>query len=264
MAITQLSAFLENTPGTLYQAVSAISDAGINLRALSVADTRDFGILRMIVSDVSRTKEVLGEYTLAAETKVIAVKMDDHAGALKNILKIMEEAAINIEYVYAFTAAVAGSAYVVMRVNDIEEAEAVLSGNGIVTLSDEDLGIVLGAAFAQALGDKRGINRYGSCVLPMDEALILTAADLSGRACLVFDLPLASNRVGDFDTELVKEFFLGFVRSAACTLHIRELSGDNTHHVIEGTFKSFARTMRSAVAADPEAAGEIPSTKGLL
>jgi imidazoleglycerol-phosphate dehydratase len=128
----------------------------------------------------------------------------------------------------------------------------------------EDLGIVLGAAFAQALGDKRGINRYGSCVLPMDEALILTAADLSGRACLVFDLPLASGRVGDFDTELVKEFFLGFVRSAACTLHIRELSGDNTHHVIEGTFKSFARTMRSAVAADPEAAGEIPSTKGLL
>ena len=128
----------------------------------------------------------------------------------------------------------------------------------------EDLGIVLGAAFAQALGDKRGINRYGSCVLPMDEALILTAADLSGRACLVFDLPLASGRVGDFDTELVKEFFLGFVRSAACTLHIRELSGDNTHHVIEGTFKSFARTMRSAVAADPEVAGEIPSTKGLL
>ena len=128
----------------------------------------------------------------------------------------------------------------------------------------EDLGIVLGAAFAQALGDKRGINRYGSCVLPMDEALILTAADLSGRACLVFDLPLASGRVGDFDTELVKEFFLGFVRSAACTLHIRELSGDNTHHVIEGTFKSFARTMRSAAAVDPEAAGEIPSTKGLL
>ena len=143
MAITQLSAFLENTPGTLYQAVSAISDAGINLRALSVADTRDFGILRMIVSDVTKTKEILSEYTLAAETKVIAVKMDDHAGALKNILKIMEEAAINIEYVYAFTAAVAGSAYVVMRVNDIEEAEAVLSGNGIATLSDEDLGIVL-------------------------------------------------------------------------------------------------------------------------
>lgn len=128
----------------------------------------------------------------------------------------------------------------------------------------EDLGIVLGMAFAQALGDKRGISRYGSCILPMDEALILTAADLSGRACLVYELPLASKRVGDFDTELVKEFFLGFVRSAACTLHIRELSGENTHHVIEGAFKSFARTMRAAVAMDPEAAGEIPSTKGTL
>ena len=128
----------------------------------------------------------------------------------------------------------------------------------------EDLGIVLGTAFAQALGDKRGICRYGSCVLPMDEALILTAADLSGRAFLAFDLPLASRRVGDFDTELVKEFFLGFIRSAACTLHIRELSGDNTHHVIEGAFKSFARTMRAAVAVDPDAADEIPSTKGTL
>ena len=128
----------------------------------------------------------------------------------------------------------------------------------------EDLGIVLGEAFARALGDKRGINRYGSCILPMDEALILTAADLSGRAHLVFELPLASKKVGDFDTELVKEFFLGFVRSAACTLHIRELSGGNTHHVIEGAFKSFARTMRAAAALDPEAAGEIPSTKGTL
>ena len=143
MAITQLSAFLENTPGTLYQAVSAISDAGINLRALSVADTRDFGILRIIVSDIEKTKEVLSDYTVAAETRVIAVKMSDEAGALKNILKIMEEAAINIEYVYAFTSAVAGSAYVVMRVNDIEEAEAVLSGNNITTLSDEDLGSLL-------------------------------------------------------------------------------------------------------------------------
>ena len=128
----------------------------------------------------------------------------------------------------------------------------------------EDLGIVLGAAFARAMGDKRGINRYGSCVLPMDEALILTAADLSGRAYLGFELPLAAQKVGDFDTELVKEFFLGFVRSAACTLHIRELSGENTHHVIEGTFKSFARTMRAAAALDPDAAGEIPSTKGTL
>ena len=128
----------------------------------------------------------------------------------------------------------------------------------------EDLGIVLGSAFAEALGDKRGVNRYGSCILPMDEALILTAADLSGRAYLGFELPLACQKVGDFDTELVKEFFLGFVRSAACTLHIRELAGENTHHVIEGTFKSFGRTMRTAVTMDPEAEGEIPSTKGVL
>ena len=128
----------------------------------------------------------------------------------------------------------------------------------------EDLGIVLGAAFAEALGDKRGINRYGSCVLPMDEALILTAADLSGRAYLGFELPLAAQKVGDFDTELVKEFFFGFVRSAECSLHVRELAGENTHHVIEGAFKSFARTMRAAAALDPEAEGEIPSTKGVL
>ena len=128
----------------------------------------------------------------------------------------------------------------------------------------EDLGIVLGAAFAQALGDKRGISRYGSCVLPMDEALILTAVDLSGRAYLGFELPLAAQKVGDFDTELVKEFFMAFARSAACTLHIRELAGENTHHVIEGAFKSFGRTMRAAAAIDPEAADEIPSTKGML
>ena len=128
----------------------------------------------------------------------------------------------------------------------------------------EDLGIVLGAAFSQALGDKRGISRYGSCVLPMDEALILTAVDLSGRAYLGFELPLAAQKVGDFDTELVKEFFMAFARSAACTLHIRELAGENTHHVIEGAFKSFGRTMRAAAAIDPEAADEIPSTKGML
>jgi imidazoleglycerol-phosphate dehydratase len=128
----------------------------------------------------------------------------------------------------------------------------------------EDLGIVLGTAFARALGDKRGVNRYGWCVLPMDEALILTSVDLSGRSFLGFELPLAARRVGDFDTELVKEFFLAFVRSADCALHIRELAGENTHHVIEGTFKSFARTMRAAAALDPDAAGEIPSTKGTL
>ena len=128
----------------------------------------------------------------------------------------------------------------------------------------EDLGIVLGTAFAQALGEKRGINRYGWCALPMDEALILTSADLSGRAALGFELPLAAQKVGDFDTELVKEFFLAFVRSAGCSLHIRELAGENTHHIIEGAFKSFARTMRAAVALDPDAADEIPSTKGTL
>lgn len=139
MAITQLSAFLENRPGTLYQAVSTISDAGINIRALSVADTRDFGILRVIVSDIDKTKEVLSDSTIITETKVIAAKMSDEAGALKKIVKIIQDTGVNIEYVYAFTSAVAGSAYVVLRVNDVEEAEAVLVRNGIETLSDKDL-----------------------------------------------------------------------------------------------------------------------------
>ena len=139
MAITQLSAFLENTPGTLYQAVSTISDAGVNLRALSVADTSDFGILRVIVSDTEKTKAALSDVAVCTETKVIAAKMSDEAGALKKILGIIQATGINIEYVYAFTSAVAGSAYVVLRVNDIEEAEAVLARNGIETLSDGDL-----------------------------------------------------------------------------------------------------------------------------
>ena len=143
MAITQLSAFLENTPGTLYKAVSAISDAGVNLRALSVADTKDFGILRVIVSDIGKTKEVLSGDTVVKETRVIAAKMSDKAGALKEILKIIQETGVNIEYVYAFTAAVAGSAYVVLRVDDIDEAETVLRGNGIKTLSDADIEEIL-------------------------------------------------------------------------------------------------------------------------
>ena len=143
MAITQLSAFLENTPGTLYKAVSAISDAGVNLRALSVADTKDFGILRVIVSDIGKTKEVLSDDTVVKETRVIAVKMSDKAGALKEILKIIQETGVNIEYIYAFTAAVAGSAYVVLRVDDIDEAETVLRGNGIKTLSDVDIEEIL-------------------------------------------------------------------------------------------------------------------------
>ncbi len=130
--------------------------------------------------------------------------------------------------------------------------------------SAEDIGIVLGTAFAEALGDKRGIRRYGSTILPMDEALILTAVDFSGRAFLAFDASMPSPKVGSFDTELVQEFWLGFVRNANCTLHIRELAGTNTHHIIEGIFKSAARTMKEAVSVDPDRADEIPSTKGVL
>ncbi len=128
----------------------------------------------------------------------------------------------------------------------------------------EDVGIALGLAFQKALGDKRGICRYGDTVLPMDEALILTAADFSGRAYLGWDLPMAAQKVGDFDTELVKEFFQAFVRTAECTLHVRELAGENTHHVIEGAFKSFARTLRKAAAVEEAFRDEIPSTKGVL
>ncbi len=128
----------------------------------------------------------------------------------------------------------------------------------------EDVGIVLGQAFAQALGDKRGINRYGGMTLPMDEALILCAVDLSGRAYLGYALEIPTEKVGDFDTELTKEFFWGFARSAACTLHLRQLAGENSHHIIEGAFKAFGRAMREAVAIDEANGGEIPSTKGLL
>ena len=128
----------------------------------------------------------------------------------------------------------------------------------------EDIGIALGTAFSQALGDKRGICRYGDTLLPMDEALILSAADLSGRGYLGFDLPIPTQKVGEFDTELVEEFWLGFVRQAQCTLHIKELSGTNSHHIIEGAFKSVARSLKKAVLIDPVYAGEIPSTKGVL
>ena len=128
----------------------------------------------------------------------------------------------------------------------------------------EDIGIALGQAFAQALGDKRGICRYGSCILPMDEALILTAVDFSGRCFLGYDLQIPTEKVGTFDTELVEEFWLGFCRSAACTLHLRQLAGSNSHHIIEGAFKSAARSIRQAAAADPAFADEIPSSKGVL
>lgn len=128
----------------------------------------------------------------------------------------------------------------------------------------EDIGIALGQAFAKALGDKKGICRYGSMILPMDEALILSAVDLSGRGILCDALEIPTEKVGSFDTELVKEFWLGFVRNAACALHIRQLAGENSHHIIEGAFKSVARSLRQAVEIDAAFADEIPSTKGVL
>lgn len=128
----------------------------------------------------------------------------------------------------------------------------------------EDVGIVLGEAFAKALGDKRGIRRYGDTILPMDEALVLSAVDLSGRAYLGCELTLPTQKVGSFDTELAEEFWMAFVRSAACTLHIRQLAGRNSHHILEAVFKSVARSLREAVSMDAACAGEIPSTKGVL
>lgn len=128
----------------------------------------------------------------------------------------------------------------------------------------EDIGICLGDAFAQALGDLRGVTRYGSVILPMDEALILTAVDLSGRGMLCYDLDIPTEKVGTFDTELTEEFLLAFVRRSNITLHVRQMAGKNSHHIIEGTFKSLARSLRQAVAIDHSCAGEIPSTKGVL
>ena len=128
----------------------------------------------------------------------------------------------------------------------------------------EDIGIVLGEAFACAIGDKKGITRYGSFILPMDEALIMSAVDISGRSYLGYNLEIPTEKVGDFDTELVEEFWLGFVRNAQVTLHIRQLAGTNSHHIIEGAFKSVARSLKAAVAIDPDFADEIPSTKGVL
>ena len=139
MAITQLSVYLENKPGTLSQVINTISDAGINIRALSLADTRDFGILRLIVSDVQATRAILDDQAFATETEVIAVKMSDKAGALGNILKILEEESVNIEYTYAFTSPSKEQACVVFRVGDTKAAEKVLNSYGEVTLNDEDL-----------------------------------------------------------------------------------------------------------------------------
>ena len=128
----------------------------------------------------------------------------------------------------------------------------------------EDIGIALGQAFAKALGDKRGICRYGSCILPMDEALILAAADFSGRIMLCCDLSIPTEKVGTFDTELVKEFLFAFTREAGLTLHVRQLAGENSHHIIEGCFKALSRALRAAVKFDPDCMDEIPSTKGVL
>ena len=128
----------------------------------------------------------------------------------------------------------------------------------------EDVGICLGTAFKEALGDCRGICRYGSTTLPMDEALILSAVDISGRGMLRYHLALPTEKVGTFDTELGEEFWLAFTRCAGMTLHLRQLDGTNSHHILEGAFKSVARSLRAAVAVDPAARDEIPSTKGVL
>lgn len=130
--------------------------------------------------------------------------------------------------------------------------------------SAEDIGIALGQAFDRALGDRKGIVRYGQTILPMDESLILSAVDLSGRGLLAYGLQIPTEKVGTFDTELTEEFFRALALNARCTLHIRQLDGRNSHHIIEGAFKSVARSLRAAVKVDPECAEEIPSTKGVL
>lgn len=130
--------------------------------------------------------------------------------------------------------------------------------------SAEDIGICLGQAFAKALGDGKGITRYGSMILPMDEALILCALDISGRDCLVYRLQIPTEKVGAFDTELIEEFFSAFVRHAKICLHFQQMEGRNSHHIIEGAFKAFAHAMSCAVQIDPRKADKIPSTKGML
>ena len=128
----------------------------------------------------------------------------------------------------------------------------------------EDCGIVLGQVFASALGDKRGIVRYGDIALPMDEALVMAAVDISGRGALYWDMDVPYQMVGTFDSTLAKEFFIAFAANAGITLHVRQLAGENVHHVIEAAFKAVARALRAAVAIDPRAADALPSTKGAL
>ena len=128
----------------------------------------------------------------------------------------------------------------------------------------EDIGICLGAAFKNALGDMKGITRYAHTILPMDESLILSAVDISGRSFLSYNAEIPTEKVGDFDTELVREFFEAFVRKAEITLHIKRIDGYNSHHIIEGIYKSVARSMKTAVAIDEKNKDKIPSTKGVL
>ena len=128
----------------------------------------------------------------------------------------------------------------------------------------EDIGIALGQAVASAIGDKKGITRYGSMILPMDEALVMCALDLSGRGGYYGELEIPTEKVGSFDTELVDEFFVAFARNAAATLHFVQFAGNNSHHIIEGAFKAFGRALRAAVKIDPECIDQIPSTKGVL
>jgi len=146
--------------------------------------------------------------------------------------------------------------------------DLILTCNGDTEVDDhhtaEDIGIALGEAFSKALGDKKGICRYGNIILPMDEALILAATDLSGRDYLGYGLEIPAQKVGTFDTELVEEFFLGFVRNAKCNLHLKQLAGTNSHHIIEGVFKAVARVLNQAVSVDEKFRDEIPSTKGVL
>jgi imidazoleglycerol-phosphate dehydratase len=130
--------------------------------------------------------------------------------------------------------------------------------------SVEDVGITLGKCLANAVGDKAGIRRYGSCLLPMDDALVRSALDISGRPYLVWDVPFDAPKIGTFDTELVREFFTGFAMNAGLTLHVECLSGVNAHHIAEATFKSVARALRDALETDPRRADAIPSTKGTL
>ena len=128
----------------------------------------------------------------------------------------------------------------------------------------EDIGICLGKAFLQALGDKKGIIRYGSMTLPMDEALILSAVDISGRGGCYYEMQIPAQKVGDFDTELDQEFWIAFAQNAQLTLHLRQIAGRNSHHILEGGFKSVARSLKEAVRIDPAYANEVPSTKGML